>query len=326
MCKGTFHFECSIKETTWRRYGTEGKAAAWRCQKCYQKSRDTIPSSKSSDAEEINDIIQNEAERQAVVQTEATMVSSNLLQLELSAFESSTIIKKLPEDMGHLLRELKQHQEKNFEEIKARMAELEKSNIKFQEMLTTKCEEIVSGVVKKLEEEAKQDKKTIKELTERVTELEQYSRRNNIEFRGVKEVEGEDLGNVVISIASKLGVVVSSNDIDTVHRLKKRDRDIEAGRPAGIVCKFVRRSVSDSILAKKRKTITNVQLFNDGEGKVFMSQHLSPYYKELLWMTKMKCKLLDYRYVWWQGKVMVRKEENSPKIPINNHLDLENLN
>lgn len=83
-------------------------------------------------------------------------------------------------------------------------------------------------------------------LNEKVNELEQYQRCNNLEIQGVPE-EG-DVYDVVRRIGSLVGEPIVDTDLDICHRVptfRPREKNI-------IVC-FVQRSKRDKVLKKCRK-------------------------------------------------------------------------
>ena len=52
--------------------------------------------------------------------------------------------------------------------------------------------------------------------------LEQYTRKFNVEVHGIPECEGENLADIIIKIGQKISVDITSQDIDIVHRLRKK--------------------------------------------------------------------------------------------------------
>ena len=104
----------------------------------------------------------------------------------------------------------------------------------------------------------------------------QYSRRNNLRFFGVKELEGENFFNTITDIVqNKLHIKdFSTNEIDAAHRLGVKDSNQRDPKPRAIIVRCVRRTMRDRIiksrktLAKSRMSITedltkeNMQLMN----------------------------------------------------------------
>ena len=89
------------------------------------------------------------------------------------------------------------------------------------------------AIVKKVNEELVQKnnalEKEVYDLGQRVQNLEfdhdaleQYTRKFNIEVHGIPECEGENLADIIIKIGQKISVNIITQDIDIVHRLRKK--------------------------------------------------------------------------------------------------------
>ena len=114
-------------------------------------------------------------------------------------------------------------------------------------------------------------KAAVVEHDRRLTELEQYSRRDNIVIRGVPErEEAEDTSAIVVEVAKTEGVEISVGDISTSHRVGRKSQTMQA-KPRPIVARFVRRDVRTKILRQKRK-------LNESESHrgVYVTEHLAP--------------------------------------------------
>ena len=97
---------------------------------------------------------------------------------------------------------------------------------------------------------------------------EQYSRKDNIRISGVSDPHNtvEDTNNIVIKIASDMGVEIKPQDISVSHRLGKSSANYD--RP--VIVKFVRRDV-------KRKIMMNKKILKDKPQyrKVFFNDDLT---------------------------------------------------
>ena len=60
--------------------------------------------------------------------------------------------------------------------------------------------------------------------------------------------------------------------------------------------------------------------------KLFINENLTQERKRLLWLTKQTAKNLNYTYIWtMNGKIYVRKNEDSSSFIIHNENDLSKL-
>jgi hypothetical protein len=110
---------------------------------------------------------------------------------------------------------------------------VQKATVKLQEAVDTNAKAVEDLHIKI---SAREDEvRLLRESVEaRTDELEQYQRRNNVRIFGVLEANDEDTDNIVLSIASKIGVNVTRGDIDRSHRVGTK-----SGRPRPIIVKFV---------------------------------------------------------------------------------------
>lgn len=178
--------------------------------------------------------------------------------------------------------------------------------------------------VNDLEIQLEHKNKMIDSLSMRLVNLEQYSRRNNIEIREVNQTDGENIEQIVIKVGEKLNVKLTPSDIETAHRMPT-----SPGKCPAIIARLVNRKITDLLLSKKRVTITNHEILTDsqtrGNGKIYIGENLCSYNRQLLWAAKQQAKQFSYKYVWWKNGVLVRKSENSKVIKINSHNELNKI-
>lgn len=154
-----------------------------------------------------------------------------------------------------------------------------------------------------LKAESQAKDKQLSELTVRVCHQEQYSRRAMLEIRELHEVPDEDLKGIVVKMASKFGVNISTNEIQVAHRLRARD-----GKVPGVIVKLASCEKRDAIVFAKQRVITNTELVGSGDGRIFYGESLSPYYKHLLHKVKIRAKQADYKQAWYyKNAIHVRK-------------------
>ena len=115
---------------------------------------------------------------------------------------------------------------------------------------------------------------------DRLDEIEQYSRRDNIVAHGLPEQDGECTNDVIIAVAAAAGVVVTNGDISTSHRVG-RPGNARDGKPRPIVARFGRWDTRTGILRSKKK-LKGHAAYNG----VFVSEQLSPVRAKLLHAVK----------------------------------------
>lgn len=160
-----------------------------------------------------------------------------------------------------------------------------------------------------------------KNLRDRLDELEQHHRLNNLEIKGLPadcdEVE------VVKEIGNKLGEEIVDTDIDICHKV-----DIPHSKDRNVIVRFTRRSKRNAVLAKARKMrLTTDALGFEGASKpVFLNEHLTQKNKRLLGAAIAKKKSVAWKYVWTSnGKVLARRGESTPILRISTMSDVERM-
>ena len=81
---------------------------------------------------------------------------------------------------------------------------------------------------------------------EKLDNLEQYGRRQNLEIIGIPQRDDEDTNSIVIEVAKMMGVKVLPEQISTSHRMpvnRKKNLDQIANRP--IIARFTNRDIKN---------------------------------------------------------------------------------
>lgn len=213
---------------------------------------------------------------------------------EMKEFKS-----KLERDVRKELRDF----EKSLEDFNARFEEVMAKNVALEnenQQLKKSNEALMSDCSKM--------KRELEEQELRITANEQYSRNCNVEIKGVKENEDEDLVQTVCQLGTSLEQNVKPDDIEIVHRVKTRDDQA----PANIVVRFKSRSKRDALLEKAKKTrLTMTDLGHSSNTPIYVNEHLCPTLKRLLGMAIEKKRASNWKFVWVKhGHILARKDEH----------------
>lgn len=164
-----------------------------------------------------------------------------------------------------------------------------------------------------VKEEQREKDKIIDELTNRLVHMEQYSRRHHLEFTNIAVRPDEDLEQTVIDIAQCINVKVTKGDIEVVHRLHSNQKKIPV-----VIAEFNSRKLRDTLLKNRKKVdLTNENLLGKGYGnnKIGIKESLSPYFKKLFWLCKVKCEESNYKWCWYRNnRILVKKTDNSKEV------------
>ncbi|KAH9360462.1 hypothetical protein HPB48_009669 [Haemaphysalis longicornis] len=141
--------------------------------------------------------------------------------------------------------------------LKKKLDEVVKSmkfmNTTFEELREAK-EEL--EILKKAREALKAGKEgltqSLAKAQKEITELKQYSRKNNIEIKGIPQLKDEFLTEVVQKIGDKVGGKVQPSVIDVVHRVRTKERG-----STNVIVRFVSRRAREKLVqaAKKKKAV-----------------------------------------------------------------------
>lgn len=164
------------------------------------------------------------------------------------------------------------------------------------------------------------------EFREEVDEINQYSRRNNLLISGVPESPQENLDQLFTKLAGRLDSSFDPRDIDVIHRLPQ---SMASNKPSPIVVRLARRSKKNFLLTvakKKNNWFNSSHLGLPGQSPIFVNEHLTPKRAALLRKARQVKIKLKFKFLWTrEGKIFLRKDEESMLLPIRSIADLHAL-
>jgi hypothetical protein len=140
-------------------------------------------------------------------------------------------------------------------------------------------------------------------------ELEQYGRRECVEIRGIPLVPDKNTNEIVIKLASKLGIDITETDTSISHRLgtpaagsTHSGRSFSTIPVPAIIIKFTRRDIRDKLYTSRSK-LRNVSLKDLGytrhvESKIFMVESLTKKRKLLFKACLEKKREIGFQFIW----------------------------
>ncbi|KAH9361350.1 hypothetical protein HPB48_006912 [Haemaphysalis longicornis] len=150
-----------------------------------------------------------------------------------------------------------------------------------------------------------------------MTELKQYSRTNNLEIKGLPITAMECLETTVHTLGDKLGIEISASDIDVVHPVPTKDKS-----KSNIVVRFQTRDKVWQCLGKRGFQLLTSILKKTRP--VYINEHLCPEFEILLGQTTQRRKEKAWKFSLVQnGRILVRKAENSPIVHLASEDDLK---
>lgn len=214
------------------------------------------------------------------------------------------------------------------EQLKEALAMVKSLNTKYEKMEETLV--VLQEENKALKEEHASLKAQVlssandlKSVQKSLNDLEQYTRRDSVEIRGIplpEESQEEDTNEIVLQLSQKMGIPLERKDISVSHRIRSRSLVDPA-----IIVKFVRREVRERLYrARKRlKYITTADFGFSVEKKIFINESLTPKNKELFKDCLRFKKDNSFKFLWTNaGKIFLRRNADSPVILINSSVDI----
>ena len=83
----------------------------------------------------------------------------------------------------------------------------------------------LQGTIYEARNDLREHTEEINYLNESLDNLEQYTRKNSLEFHGVPENSHESTEQAILKIAAALEVQVSPNDIEISHKLRRKNNN-----------------------------------------------------------------------------------------------------
>ena len=149
------------------------------------------------------------------------------------------------------------------------------------------------------------------ELEKYICDIDQYSRRNNVEFRNIPESIGNhDIEKHIIKVLGSIGGVVESYDIVAIHRLGKTTTN----KNRSVIVRFLNRKHAYSCLKNSKKLSLSS---NPSMKKIFITENLCPSNKNLFnYLYKLK-KESKIKSVWsFNGIVYFKLSDDTNERPI----------
>ncbi|XP_069357744.1 uncharacterized protein [Maniola hyperantus] len=332
-CSDYFHFLClGIDEEQSASLANQYKAT-WRCPNCITRQKRGGDNSNtpvrspqiSTAAKTLDDICTVSSPAICSREEQNIMLGENSMATMINDIKKS-VIEAVQSTLQNML-------DSKFSELTKQISELSTSvsffSTKYDEI--TKRLEMRDKEVTELSARNRSLEATVKDLTHRVSTMEQYSRECNVEINGLPEFKSENLAQTVTQIGKAVSVTVEDSEVMSCFRVAKRDGKND--RPRTVIVKLRSTRCRDTLLAAyykynrmNRSDRLSTQAVGIGGDKtpIYLSEHLSPSNKLLLAETKKKAKEAMYTFVWVRnGKIYVRKDENSSAKIINNSDDVQ---
>ena len=199
---------------------------------------------------------------------------------------------------------------------KTKLDEAAKANIKLEKRLHATTTSLDSA------------RNDLREHTESLDNLEQYTRKNSLEFHGVPENSYESTEQAILRIAAALEVQVIPSDIEISHKLRRKNKN------SVIIARFCSHKVKTSLYKAriKLKNTKAADLFPGfatavrSKDRLFISENLTNYRRRLVDSANQRRRDGCITSVWtMDGKVYVKTSPDGNPTRIFSENDLDAL-
>ena len=229
---------------------------------------------------------------------------------EQAAAEFSSQEPPSAQEMWQLLKQIEINTTALLEENRQLRKSLEFTQTEVQELKS--CNALLTTRIEALEAREKIADKIIHDLEEKYDDIEQYSRKFDLEIHGIPERKEEDVTQIILDLAEAIDADVREEDIDICHRLYKAE-----GKARPIIVKFTNYDSKYEMYSKRLRLrkVDNREKF--GVERIFINENLTS--RRALLYSKVRKKVKD-NPVWntWtiDGKIFLRKSPTGRPIRI----------
>ncbi|KAF0295879.1 hypothetical protein FJT64_006593 [Amphibalanus amphitrite] len=185
--------------------------------------------------------------------------------------------------------------------------------------------------IRELKEEVAASKLVISQQEERLADLEQYSRRNCLNFTGVPESRDENTVQLAIDLAKMANVKLERADIDRAHRVG-RPREAAPNQPAPsprtLVVKYVSYLKREAVWfgrkqLRQAKPPRSSGLTDGATKEVFVQENLTRKNQEIMYLARQLKRAGKLWAVWSDGCVLkVKQSQQSATVRLRCKTDL----
>lgn len=334
-CDRSFHFSpcCSLSESSYKSMGLP-KKTEWKCHICNPraKSPNNVYVFVNNSENETPQIQEKNTEQQ--MQSKQQRDGDDNEETASKRFKNNTTTTTTSSNEEIL------KQNKDISDLKSGMIEMQNcikqltinittttTNITNLTMFSGEIKEhiadinrnvaIITTQIQELQLKDQQKSEKIKELTERIEKMEQKSLERNIEIGNITN-ENIEVIEVLRQISESVGVPINNTDINKAYKIKRKNK---------ISVEFVSLNKKREVMDKIKRHRVEIKIpGQENNTMYYVNDELTAHNKHLLWLTKIKAKESNWKYVWVKnGNIYARKNENSPFTIIRNTSDIENI-
>ena len=250
------------------------------------------------------------------------LISENDAEDDPNLKEIWKVVKSIQDNTNQLLDD-NRWLKKQYEELKASIDfhtkqadDLKKENIALKREVSD-----LKNALQNTNKQCKADRENLEWAMQSIDDLEQYTRKHNLEIHGITEFEVENVCDHVVNLGNLLNVNIHRSEIDICHRMASNNSD----KPRPIIVRFRSYSAKREFYAA-RKHLRDIELGEHfaGTDKIYINENLTRYRKDLFAKVRKHKKDKQWHSSWSiDGKLFIKKTQKGKPVRIHCVEDLE---
>ena len=185
--------------------------------------------------------------------------------------------------------------------------------------------------LQELKEEVAAQKVLLSQQEERLADLEQYSRRNCLNFTGIPENDDENTVQLAQDLGKMANVKLEKGDIDRAHRIgapRRATPDQPRPPPRPLIVKFVSYQKREAVWfgrkdLRKAKPPRGSSVDERSAKEIYVQENLTRRNQDIMYEARQLRRAGKLWAVWSDGCVMkVKKTQQSPTVRLRSKADL----
>lgn len=302
-CSIYYHPQCvGVREEKFRKMPND-KKISWKCLNCISNARSQTPANNQSQQDSnLNPDAKVTSNEKAFSDICAKLDAISTENKELKAYISSELsaITKSIDFNSSFIQELVVKNDKLEKEIAS-----------------------LNSTLKQVMNENQSLKSTVDMLTSEMIDLQQYSRRSNIEVSEIPETVNENCKEIAESILKALDIT-DDCEILASHRIPTRN----LSRKKPLIIQFQSKAAKEICVKEARSKKLSAKDINPQfpDSPIYVNDHLCPAMKKLFFDVRNFKKTHSFKYCWVRdSKIYLRKDEQSVAIKVRKLSDLPNV-
>jgi len=164
-------------------------------------------------------------------------------------------------------------------------------------------------------------------LRTQLNDLQQYTRKNNVEISGVPEQKNEQIKDIIMKIGEVVGCTIADSDMDVCHRVAHMNNGNKNSK--SIIVRFQSRNKKQDFLSasKRYRNLNSSELgFVGNVCGVYVNEHLTLENKKLFKSAREFSRENNFKYCWVRDcRIYVKRSDESRAIVVQDESVLSRL-